>query len=275
MVTTFVIGLREGLEAALVVGIIAAFIVRRDQRSALRSMWWGVALAIFLSAGGALGLHMANRALTLQARETLEGILTLVAVAGVTYMIIWMRRHSASLRTELESKAEAAFTSGSMTAVATLAFVAVAREGLETAVFLLALLDNTAEPVPGLAGAAAGIIVSIGLGYGIYRGGIAIDLGRFFRITGVVLIFVAAGLVMSAVHELAEAGVIGILQTPAIDLSWLITPNTVWSSLLTAFVGFQPVPTVAEVVAWAVFLIPMILYTTGVRLVRPRRRLAV
>jgi high-affinity iron transporter len=271
MVTTFAIGLREGLEAALVVGIIAAFIIRRD-RKALRPMWWGVAGAVLLSVATALALHVANRSLTLQARETMEGILTLVAVGGVTYMIVWMRRHSATLRADLESKASVAFDAGSISAVAGLAFVAVAREGLETAVFLIALLENSADPLPGLAGAMAGIAVSVVLGYGIYRGGVAIDLRRFFRITGIVLVIVAAGLVSSAVHELAEAGVIDALQTPAVDLSWLIAPNTVWSSLLTAFIGFQPVPTVAEIAAWAAFLVPMSLYVSGVGIRGLRRR---
>jgi len=275
VVTTFVIGLREGLEAALIVGIIAAFIIRRGDRRAMRPMWWGVAAAIVVSAAIAVALHVANRSLTLRARETMEGALTLVAVAGVTYMIVWMRRHAATLRTDLESKTSAAFETGSGTAIATLAFIAVAREGLETAVFLLALLRNSAAPMPAAAGAGAGIAVAVVLGYGIYRGGVSVDLRRFFRITGVVLVIVAAGLVSSAVHELAEAGLIDVLQTPAIDLSWLVTADSVWSSLLTAFIGFQPVPTVAETFAGAAFLVPMVLYVSGVRFHRGHRQVAV
>jgi len=275
VLTTFVIGLREGLEAALIVGIIAAFIIRRGDRHALRPMWWGVAAAVALSAGGAIALHVANRSLTLGAREVMEGALTLVAVVGITYMIVWMRRHSAALKADLESKAGAALAAGSVAAIVVMAFVAVLREGLETAVFLLATLGNSASPVPGALGAALGILVSVGIGYGIYRGGIKIDLRRFFRVTGVVLVIVAAGLLASSVHEFAEAGMITFLQDPAIDLSWLIAPGSVRSSLLTAFLGFQPVPTVAEVLAWAVFLIPMVAYVSGVSLRRPQRRLAV
>lgn len=276
MLTTFVIGLREGLEAALIVGIIAAFIIRRGNREALRPMWWGVAAAVALSAGGAIALHIANRSLTLQSREVMEGVLALLAVAGITYMIVWMRRHAADLRDDLESKAGLALAAGSATAIVAMAFVAVLREGLETAVFLLATLGNDASsPVLGALGAAVGILVSVVIGYGIYRGGVRINLQRFFRVTGVVLVIVAAGLLASAVHSLAEAGVIGFLQHSAIDLSWLIAPGTIRSSLLTAFFGFQPVPTVAEVVAWAVFLIPMVIYVSGVTLPRPRSRLAV
>jgi len=275
VLTTFVIGLREGLEAALIVGIIAAFLIRRDSRRALRPMWWGVLAAVILSGGAAVALHIANRSLTLQARETMEGALTLVAVAGITYMIVWMRRHSATLRTDLEERASDALSAGSVTAVAGMAFVAVLREGLETAVFLLATLENVNSVAAAASGAMLGIAVSAVLGYGLYRGGIRIDLRRFFRVTGVVLVIVAAGLLAAAVHEFAEAGLINALQSPAIDLSWLIEPGTVRSSLLTAFFGFQPVPTVAEVVVWAAFLIPMILYVTGFTMARRQNQLAV
>jgi high-affinity iron transporter len=275
VLTTFVIGLREGLEAALIVGIIAAVIVRRGDRSALRPMWWGTVAAVALSAGGAIALDVANRSLTLKARATMEGVLALAAVGGITYMIVWMARHSASLRTELESKTGIALAAGSLAAVAGMAFVAVLREGLETAVFLLATLENSRSAVSGAVGASVGILVSVVIGYGIYRGGVRIDLRRFFRVTGVILVIVAAGLLASAVHELAEAGVITFLQESAVNLSWLIAPGTVRSSLLTAFLGFQPVPTVAEVVAWTAFLVPMVLYVSGVRPYPGRRRLAV
>lgn len=267
MLTTFVIGLREGLEAALIVGIIAAFLIQNRGRSALRPMWWGVAAAISLSASAALVLEAAGRAMSFRARETMEGVLAVVAAAGVTYMIVWMRRHSPALRTDLEEKTGRALAIGSVGALAGMAFVAVIREGLETAIFLLAAIGSTNDAFAGSVGAAGGILVAVGLGYGIYRGGIHIDLARFFRITGLVLVVVSAGLVATAVHSLAEAGIIDLWQHPAIDLSWLISPGTVRSSLLTAFLGFQPVPTYAEIVAWAAFLIPMAAYVS-----KPRSR---
>jgi high-affinity iron transporter len=204
----------------------------------------------------------------------MEGALALVAVAGITYMIVWMHRHSATLRADLEGRADSALTTGSVAAIVTMAFVAVLREGLETAIFLLATFENINSPAAAASGAALGIVLAVALGYGIYRGGVRINLRRFFRVTGIVLVIVAAGLLAAAVHEFAEAGVITFLQDPAVDLSWLIAPGTVRSSLLTAFFGFQPVPTVAEVVVWAAFLIPMVIYVTGLRLT-PKRRLAV
>lgn len=260
MLTTFVIGLREGLEAALIVGIIAAFLIQRGERRTLLAMWWGVGAAVAVSLAAAVALNIADRALPLEARELMEGLLAILAVVGITYMIVWMRRHSAGLKGDLESRAGEALAAGSGFAIAGLAFIAVGREGLETAVFLLATLQTTQSPLLGGAGALIGIVVAVGLGYGIYRGAIRIDLSRFFRITGIVLVIVAAGLVASAVHELAEAGFLTVLQGPAVDLSWLIAPGTVRSSLLTAFVGFQPVPTFAELIAWAAFLIPMVVY---------------
>lgn len=273
MLTTFVIGLREGLEAALIVGIIAAFLIRRGDRHALRPMWWGVAAAVGLSLGAALVLHAANRALDFRARETMEGVLALVAVAGITYMIVWMRRHSAHLRDDLEARAGSAIATGSIAAVAGMAFVAVLREGLETAIFLLAILGDTTTPAVGFTGAILGIAVAVAIGYGIYRGGITIDLRRFFRVTGVALVVVAAGLLATAVHDLSEAGVITILQGSAFDLSWLVAPGTIRSSLITAFLGFQPVPTFAEILVWMAFVTPMVLYVAGVGS-RPRARVA-
>lgn len=260
MLTTFVIGLREGLEAALIVGIIAAFLIRGGHRNALRPMWWGVFAAVALSAGGAVLLHIANRSLTLRSREIFEGVLTLLAVVGVTYMIVWMRRHARQLKTELESRAGDALRMGSIGAIVAMAFIAVIREGLETAIFLLATIQGANNPALLGLGAALGIVLAIGIGYGIYKGGVHLDLRKFFRITGVLLIIVAAGLTAKAVHEFAEAGLITSLQGSAIDLSWLIDPGTVRAALLTAFVGFQPVPTWAEVIAWAAFLVPTMIY---------------
>ena len=204
MLPSFVIGLREGLEAALIVGIIAAFLVTRGR--GLRPMWLGVALAIALCASLAVIFTVVGSQLSFKARETVEGVLSLVAVAGVTYMIVWMRRHSRELKGQLETRAALALTAGSGLALAFMAFFAVLREGLETAIFLLAAFQQTADPLVAGLGALIGVLVAVGLGYGIYRGGIRIDMARFFKVTGVVLVFVAAGLLASAVHEFAEAG---------------------------------------------------------------------
>jgi high-affinity iron transporter len=257
---TFVIGLREGLEASLIVGIIAAFLIQRRERAALRPMWIGVAIAIGLCTAVAIVLRLVGESLPLRQREFMEGTLALVAVAGVTYMVVWMRRHSRELKGQLEGHAERALMAGSTLALVGMAFLAVLREGLETAVFMLAAFQSSRDPLSTGTGAALGVVVAVGLGYAIYRGGVRINLSRFFRITGFVLVLVAAGLLSTAVHEFAEAGALSFGQQTAFDLSWLVRPGSVRESLLTGMLGLQAVPNVAEVAAWLLYGVPMSIY---------------
>jgi high-affinity iron transporter len=257
---TFIIGLREGLEASLIVGIIAAFLIQRGERRALRPMWLGVGLAIALCLGVALVLQVVNRELPDEQQEGLATVLSLVAVAGVTYMIVWMRRHSRELKGSLEQSAEAALLTGSVLALVAMAFLAILREGLETAVFLLAVYGSTRNPVAAASGAVLGILVAVGLGYAIYRGGVRLNLGRFFRATGFVLVLVAAGLLASAVHTANEAGWLTSFQQQAFDLQWLVAPGSIRAALLTGMLGIQPVPTVGEVAVWVLYAVPMGLY---------------
>jgi high-affinity iron transporter len=268
---TLIIGLREGLEAALIVGIIAAFLLQRGQRAALRWMWAGVGLAVVLCVGLALSFRAVNRSLPDEGQETLAALMALLAVAGVTYMIVWMRRHSRDLKWSLEAHAETALTRGSTWALVGLAFFAVIREGLETAVFLIAAFENSLNPRATGTGALLGIVIAIALGYGIYKGGVKINLSRFFRATGFILVLVAAGLLASAAHAAAEAGLLTLLQSNAFDLTWLIAPGTVRASLITGMLGLQPVPTVAEVAVWIAYAVPMSLYVLWPR-GRPARR---
>ncbi len=260
MLPTFVIGLREGLEAALIVGIIAAFLLQRGERRALVWMWLGVGLAIGLCLGIAALFKAVDRNLPHDSQETLAAAMALLAVGGVTYMIVWMRRHSRDLKRSLEAHTATALLEGSTWALVGLAFFAVIREGLETAVFLIAAFQNSLNPRATGTGAVLGIAVALVLGYGIYRGGVRINLSRFFRVTGFILVLVAAGLLASAAHAAAEAGWFSIGQASAVDLSWLIAPGTVRASLITGMLGLQPVPTVAEVTLWLAYAIPMSLY---------------
>ncbi|MCI0634351.1 MAG: FTR1 family protein [Actinobacteria bacterium] len=269
MLPTFVIGLREGLEASLIVGIIAAFLIQRDERRALKPMWIGVAIAIGLCVAVAVLLRLIGESLPFRQREFMEGMLALLAVAGVTYMVVWMRRHSKELKGQLEDHAERALLVGSTLALVGMAFFAVLREGLETAIFMLAAFQSSSDPVATGLGAALGVAVAVGLGYGIYRGGVRINLSRFFRVTGFVLVLVAAGLLSTAVHEFAEAGVISVGQQTAFSMSWLVDPGSVRESLLTGMLGLRAAPTVAEVTVYLVYAIPMSLYVLWPQ--RPRR----
>jgi high-affinity iron transporter len=267
---TFVIGLREGLEASLIVGIIAAFLVQRRQRRMLRPMWIGVVGAIALCGAVAVGLRIVGDQLPFKQREAMEGLLALAAVAAVTYMVVWMRRHSRELKGVLETQAEQALLSGSVWALVAMAFLAVIREGLETAVFLLAAFQASTNPAATGIGAVLGVAVAVVLGYAIYRGAARVNLSRFFRVTGFVLVLVAAGLLASAAHAFTEAGVLALGQSPAFDLSWLIRPGSVQASLVTGMLGLQPVPTVAEVALWLAYAVPMGAYVLWPP--RPRRR---
>ncbi len=269
MLPTFVIGLREGLEASLIVGIIAAFLIQRGEGRALRPMWIGVAIAIGLCTAVAIVLRLVGESLPFRQRETMEGVLALLAVAGVTYMVVWMRRHSRELKGQLEDQAEHALLVGSTLALVAMAFFAVLREGLETAIFLLAAFQSSTSPLATGIGAVLGVAVAVGLGFALYKGGVRINLSRFFRVTGFVLVLVAAGLLSSAVHSLAEAGVITVGQQTALDLTWLVAPGSIRASLLTGMLGLHPIPTVAEVVAWLAYAVPMSLYVLWPQ--RPRR----
>ncbi|MFW0796266.1 iron uptake transporter permease EfeU [Gordonia sp. CPCC 205515] len=255
MFATFIIGLREGLEAALIVGIIAAFLNKQGQTRALKWMWFGVVIAIAICVAVGVGLEVLARDLPQKQQEGLETVIGVIAVVMVTYMIVWMRQHSRDLKGELEQAASGAVASGSAIAFVSMAFLAVLREGLETSVFLNAAFNASHNTLPAVLGALLGIGVSVLLGYGIYRGGVHINLARFFKVTGMLLVFVAAGLVMTALHTAHEAGWLDAGQQQVADLTWLVQPGTLRSSLLTGVLGLQPKPVLIEVVGWVLYVV--------------------
>jgi high-affinity iron transporter len=260
MLATYVIGLREGLEAALIVGIVAAFLRQREQRYALRYVWLGVLIAVLLCGGVGVALQILNQDLPQRQQEMLETVVGLCAVGIVTFMVVWMRRHARGMKADLEAHAAAALARGSVFALVAMAFFAVFREGLETAVFLLAAFQAADNGLAAGLGALLGILTAIVIGVGLYRGGIRINLARFFRLTSVVLVIVAGGLLASAAHTAHEAAWFNSLQGQALDLSWLVVPGTVTSSLMTGMLGLQPLPTYAEAGIWLIYVIPMLLY---------------
>jgi len=255
---TFVIGLREGLEAALIVGIIAAFLGQQGRRDALRQVWIGTAAAVAICIGVAIALQVVSSDLPQRQQEGLETVVGALAVALVTYMIVFMRKHARSMKKDLQGAAASALAQGSGRALVVMAFLAVLREGFETAVFLLATFQASGNASTSWLGAVLGILLATAIGYGIYKGGVRLNLARFFRVTGLVLVVVAAGLVMTAFHTAAEAGWLTVGQAQAFDLSWLVRPGTPLSSLLTGVLGIQPFPAWIEVIAWLAYLVPMI-----------------
>jgi high-affinity iron transporter len=268
MLPAFIIGLREGLEAALIVGIIAAFLGHHGRRDALRWVWLGVLAASLLCLAVGVGLRVAEEALPQREQERLETVVALLAVAMITYMIVWMRRNAPALRRTLEREAGGALAEGSVVALVAMSFFAVLREGFETAVFLVAAFQSSADPSATGSGAAAGLLLAVALGYAIFRGGVRINLARFFRVTALLLVVVSAGLLASAAHTAHEAGWLDLWQGTALDLRWLVQPGTVISSLVTGMFGLQPRPTVIETVLWCLYLLPVGLYVAWPQ--RPR-----
>ena len=238
-------------------------------------MWLGVGLAVALCIAVAVVLRIVDNELPHRQQEGLETVVALVAVAMVTYMIVWMTEHARDLKGQLQDQAAGALAQGSALALVAMAFLAVLREGFETSVFLLAAFNDATDPVAAGLGVVLGLVAAVALGFGIYRGGLRLNLSRFFRATGVVLVLVAAGLVASSLHTAAEAGWVVGGQAQALDLSAIIRPGTVWESLITGILGIHPQPTVIEVVGWLLYAIPMLAIVLAPDAVRPRVRATV
>jgi high-affinity iron transporter len=245
------------LEATLIVSIVGAFL-RRNGKS-VRPMMVGVAIAVVLSIAVGVGLDMLSASLPQAQQEMLETVIGFVAVIFVTTMIIWMNRNAFHLKGELESEAAQAINAGGSVALATMAFLAVLKEGFETAVFLLAAAQSThGSGWSALFGGVAGIAVSIGIGIGIYFGGLKLNLGRFFRITGIFLIFIAAGLVTGALRTAHEAGWVNIGQQQVFDFSSWMPARSVLGALITGMFGIPSDPRLIEVLGWLLYAIPVL-----------------
>lgn len=273
MFANYLIGLREGLEAALVVSILVAYLVKSDRRHLLPRIWAGVGLAVAVSLAFGAALTFGPRGLTFEAQELIGGTLSIVAVGFVTWMIFWMAKAARSLSGELRGRIDAA-AEGSRWSLVVVAVLAVGREGLETALFLWAAtragtreavgtITPTWEP---LLGAGLGILTAVALGYLIYRGAIAINLTRFFTWTGGFLILVAAGVLAYGVHDLQEARFLPGLNDLAFDVSDSIDTGTWWYALLKGIFNFSPATTKLEAAAWLLYAVPvMVLFLVGVR----------
>lgn len=263
MLPAFVITLREGLEASLIVGIIAAYLIKTGRPRELKKLWLGVIAAIALTLLAATLLHLGNLVLPHRQQELMEGLTGMAAVVVLTWMIFWMRRHAHRLKESLHAQIDAAIESGSTLALAFLAFTAVVREGLETVLFLRAALGSDESGWRSGMPAIAGLVVAILLGYGLYRGGRLLDLRIFFRTTGALLILVAAGILASSIHELSEAGFLNFFEERTWDTSALINPSAggvsgVVGALLKGMFGYEPRPTILQVVVYWSYLLPVL-----------------
>jgi high-affinity iron transporter len=273
VLANYLIGLREGLEAALVVSILVAYLVKSDRRHFLRFIWTGVAIAVAVSLGFGAALTYGPRGLTFEAQELIGGSLSIVAVGFVTWMIFWMARAARSMGGELRGRVDDAAASSPWSLVV-VAVLAVGREGLETALFLWSATQAATRDAAGIApptwepllGAALGIATAVVLGYLIYRGAISLNLSVFFTWTGGFLIIVAGGVLAYGIHDLQEAGFLPGLYTYAFDVSGTIDVNAWYGALLKGVFNFSPATTVLEAIAWVGYVVPaMTLFLLGVR----------
>lgn len=268
MLIAFLIMLREGIEAALIVGIVASYLRQTGRRDLLPAVWGGVVLACLLCLGLGIGLDAVSAEFPQKQQELFEGAVALIACGMLTSMVFWMRKAARSIKSTLQHSVEAALRPGGGAgyALVLMVFLAVGREGLESVFFLLATFQqDVGFAVP--AGAVLGLAGAAAVGMAIYLGGVRLDLRRFFRWTGVFIVLVAAGLLASALRAFHEAGLWNGLQETLFDLSHALPTDGPVGAVLAGLLGYNDTPTLGEGIVYLAYLIPALLFFT---LDRPR-----
>jgi high-affinity iron transporter len=252
----FVTGLREGVEAALIVSIILAYLAQTGNARHFAKIWLGTAAAVAVSLIAGIAIVVTVGELESPYEQVFEGLTLLLAAGVVTWMLFWMRRQARAVKGELHAAVDRVLTEGGMWGLALVAFTAVIREGVETALFLVGQV--TAAQTAGwnvLLGALVGLLLAAVIGYGFYRGSRRIQLATFFRWTGIALIFIAAGLLSHAVHEFIEIGVITIGTQTAFDISALLPHESGIGQFLSALFGYTSTPEVLTLGVWVAYLV--------------------
>ncbi len=255
----FLIMFREGLEAALIVSLIASYLKRTNRSQWMRSVWAGVIVACLLCLGLGWFINETTGEFPQKEQELFEGIVAAIAVVVLTWMVFWMRKASHSIKDQLHNAVDSALNSGSSQgwALVLMVFFAVAREGLESVFFLLAAFQQDVDAEAPL-GALTGLLTAILAGIAIYWGGVKLPLQQFFRWTAVFILFVAAGLAAGTVRAFHEAGIWNYFQAIAFDLSGVLSTHTFTGTLLESLFGYQEAPSVSEVGAYLLYLIPVL-----------------
>ena len=261
MLVAFLIMLREGIEAALIVGIIASYLKQSGRTKVMPAVWLGVALAAALCVAAGLFVYQTTGEIPQKQQELFVGVIGLLAVIVLTSMVFWMKKAARSIKSELHDSIEKALNRGrgQTLALVGMSFFAVAREGLESVFFLITAFEQ-GRANGALIGALLGLAVSIALGVALYQGGIRLNLAKFFKWTGVFIIVVAAGLLASSLRALHEAGVWNHFQTVAFDWSGVMSVHSVIGVLLSGVLGYNDRPSVGEVLVWLVYLIPALFW---------------
>ncbi len=255
MFPSFLIGLREGLEAALIVAILVAYLVKTSNGHALRRLWIGVGAAIALSVGLGLALTFVSEELSEEAAEAFAGITSLLAVALITWMIFWMATNARHIKAHLHGEMDRALQTSTV-AVAMVAFLAVIREGLETAIFLWAGIRSSGEATTAVIGAILGLATAVVLGFLMYRGAVRLNLTALFTWTGALLVIVAGGILRYAVHEFQELGWLPGEDNVAFDLTSTFPADGVIATFARGLLSITPKMTWLEVAVWLAYVIP-------------------
>lgn len=260
MLTSGLITLREGLEAALIIGIVLSVLHRLNQSKQGKWVWVGVGAAVIISVIAGIVLHLLGVVFEGRGEEIFEGVVMLIAAGVLTWMIFWINRQGRHIKGELEHDVRQAVTIGSGWALFSLAFIAVVREGIETALFLTAAAFST-TPFLALVGGVIGLITAVVLGWLIFVGGKQLDVRAFFRVTGVLLILVAAGLVAHGIHELQEAAIIPTVVEHVWDVNHILDENGPVGVFLKALFGYNGNPSLLEMLAYSVYFAAILVIT--------------
>jgi len=245
------IGLREGLEAGIVVIVLIAFLVKMQRRDALKWVWLGVVAAVVMTVGVFLLIQYGAYNVTGLDAEAIAGAASLAAVAIVTSMVLWMRKAAATISGDLRAGMSRALQTGAL-AVAALSFLAIGREGVETALFMVGYAE--ADTVWPLVGLLAGVSLAVGIAWGIYVGAVRINLGKFFRYTGAFLIVVAAGILSYAIGALQTVGWLPVADGRAFDISSWFNWSSWYGEIIQGVFNITPTPTVLQAICWLTYL---------------------
>ena len=258
MFPSFLIGLREGLEAALIVAILVAYLVKTSNGHALSRLWMGVGAAIGLSVLLGLAMTFVSEELSEEAAEAFAGITSLLAVGLITWMIFWMATNARHIRAHLHGEMDRALKTSTV-AVAMVAFFAVIREGLETAIFLWAGIRSSGEATTAVIGALLGLATAVVLGFLMYRGAVRLNLTALFTWTGALLVIVAGGILRYAVHEFQELGWLPGEDAIAFDVTSTFPADGVAATLVRGLFSITPSMTWLEVAVWLAYVIPTLI----------------
>jgi len=254
MLSSLLITLREGLEAALIIGIILAYLARTGNRQGFKPVWLGTSLAVLGSLIAGASIYLLAGEFSGQTEEIFEGAAMFLAVGVLTWMIFWMRKQAINIRAHLHAQIQSVLISGSSLGLVMLAFLVVVREGIETVLFLFAATRVAESPLLFTVGGFVGLAIAIGIGYSIYKGTSRLNLRVFFNVTSLVLILFAAGLLAHGIHEFHEAGIIPPVVEHVWDINHILPEKSTFGRFLTAIAGYNGNPSLVEVVAYFGYL---------------------